>query len=166
MKNAECHEDRPNFKDGLCRGCYTRQRTQTRKPVFTPTEKAERACASATRYAAKNPDKVKKYQAFWRKANAQKRRTYEHKRRAALNGVSCVGVSPEEFRAKCEEHGNRCWYCFSVQDSLTRDHVMPISLGGLDNPDNVVPACKRCNASKKNKRLEVWLDLPLLGEFR
>ena len=51
---------------------------------------------------------------------------------------------------------NVCLYCgqsFLARD-LSRDHVIPISRGGLDVWTNVVTACKRCNAHKGNLRLE------------
>lgn len=51
-----------------------------------------------------------------------------------------------------------CLYCgdkFAPND-LTRDHVVPLSLGGRDNWENVVTACYRCNNLKGNKVLEEW----------
>jgi len=39
-----------------------------------------------------------------------------------------------------------CFYC--GQDADTVDHVLPRRLGGLDNEDNLVAACKRCNLAK------------------
>lgn len=51
---------------------------------------------------------------------------------------------------------NVCLYCGSsfMERDLSRDHVIPISRGGLDVWTNVVTACKRCNAHKSNLRLE------------
>ncbi len=45
---------------------------------------------------------------------------------------------------------NICMYCggrFASQD-LSRDHVTPLSMGGTDDWNNVVAACKRCNNHK------------------
>ena len=50
---------------------------------------------------------------------------------------------------------NICMYCgktFSDRQ-LTRDHVIPVSKGGLDIWTNVVAACKRCNQLKGDKLL-------------
>ena len=49
-----------------------------------------------------------------------------------------------------------CLYCGRLfEDSyLSRDHVVPISRGGLDVWTNVVTACKRCNAYKGNISLD------------
>ena len=63
---------------------------------------------------------------------------------------------PLTNRALFRRDQNICLYCgHSFQESdLSRDHVVPISKGGLDVWTNVVAACKRCNARKGDLRLE------------
>ena len=41
-----------------------------------------------------------------------------------------------------------CRYCRSTDNPLTIDHVTPVSLGGTDDPSNLVAACRDCNAGK------------------
>ncbi len=43
--------------------------------------------------------------------------------------------------------GHRCQYC-GIHEDLTLDHVMPKSRGGKSSWDNLVAACRRCNAKK------------------
>ena len=43
--------------------------------------------------------------------------------------------------------GHKCQYCGS-KSSLTLDHVIPISKGGNSSWENLVTACKKCNARK------------------
>lgn len=43
-----------------------------------------------------------------------------------------------------------CRYCRSVDNPLTVDHVLPAALGGSDAPENLVAACKDCNAGKSS----------------
>ena len=50
---------------------------------------------------------------------------------------------------------NECAYCGDTQ-KITIDHVIPLSQHGLDNANNVVPACVRCNSSKCAKPVEQW----------
>lgn len=57
-----------------------------------------------------------------------------------------------------------CLYCgrnFQRQ-SLTRDHVVPISRGGRDIWENVVSACFHCN-SRKGSRTPQQASMPLLA---
>jgi hypothetical protein len=43
-----------------------------------------------------------------------------------------------------------CIYCGAETD-LTVEHMIPVSRGGPDHPDNFVRVCKHCNSSKGNK---------------
>jgi CRISPR/Cas system-associated protein Cas10 (large subunit of type III CRISPR-Cas system) len=52
-----------------------------------------------------------------------------------------------------------CAYCLLKQSRrhrLTRDHVVPVSKGGLTTRANVVPGCIRCNSSKSDRDLVGW----------
>jgi 5-methylcytosine-specific restriction endonuclease McrA len=40
---------------------------------------------------------------------------------------------------------------FGVGEYLTRDHVVPLSRGGLDTWENTVAACSTCNYRKRNR---------------
>lgn len=63
---------------------------------------------------------------------------------------------PLSNRALFKRDGNLCMYCgvkFMIKD-LSRDHVKPLSQGGLDMWTNVVTSCKRCNNHKGSKKPE------------
>lgn len=51
---------------------------------------------------------------------------------------------------------NLCCYCGAQKrpEQLTRDHIVPISRGGLDIWKNVVTACKPCNQRKGSLSVE------------
>jgi len=46
--------------------------------------------------------------------------------------------------------GHACYYCHSADVPLTIDHVLPVALGGTDDPSNLVAACKDCNGGKSS----------------
>lgn len=54
-------------------------------------------------------------------------------------------------------YSGRCFYCDKKFDKnnprsySTRDHIIPISKGGVNNMRNYVNACVRCNGFKGNK---------------
>ena len=48
--------------------------------------------------------------------------------------------------------GHRCQYCGAQAENI--DHVVPKSRGGTHSWDNVVAACRRCNAAKEDRLLE------------
>lgn len=58
----------------------------------------------------------------------------------------------------------RCAYCGAEGSALQKDCVLPISRGGRYTIDNVVPACRSCNASKSNEEVTVWMRRRRLDE--
>jgi len=59
---------------------------------------------------------------------------------------------------------NGCAYCGSGESALQRDCVKPISRGGRYTINNVVPACRSCNASKCNHEVTAWMRRRRLDE--
>jgi len=59
-----------------------------------------------------------------------------------------------------------CAYCGADDTDLQKDCVQPISRGGRYTLDNVVPACRSCNASKCNAEVTGWLRRKKLDEGR
>jgi len=68
----------------------------------------------------------------------------------------CRGRSFRERQAlvwaKTDYH---CWYCGvnlrELTGRWTSDHQVPVSRGGSDESSNLVPACDRCNVSKRDR---------------
>lgn len=59
-----------------------------------------------------------------------------------------------------------CAYCGADGVALQKDCVLPISRGGRYTLDNVVPACRSCNASKCNDEVTSWMRRRRLDEPR
>ena len=53
--------------------------------------------------------------------------------------------------SKKQEFNYRCAYCGRKGIELTKDHIVPLTNGGTDSIDNIVPACEYCNKSKGTK---------------
>lgn len=84
--------------------------------------------------------------------------------KAAINLAGCVPSLGRHNNAKLfERDRHMCAYCGVVfkRESLTRDHVMPLSRKGKDEWTNVVAACSRCN-SHKAARTPEEAKMPLL----
>lgn len=64
--------------------------------------------------------------------------------------------SLQELESRVYMCGRRCFYCNSLVDSLTVDHIVPLSKGGLDIISNIVGSCLKCNQSKGARNLEDW----------
>ena len=63
----------------------------------------------------------------------------------------------ERRRIVLKMHDNLCVYCGDEADTV--DHIIPRDQGGIDNKENLVAACARCNYSFGNKTKHiVWID--------
>jgi 5-methylcytosine-specific restriction endonuclease McrA len=67
----------------------------------------------------------------------------------------------QEWAALVELHDGTCVYC-QESPATSKDHIVPVSRGGSDGIDNLVPACLSCNSSKGNKLLSEWLPQKIL----
>ena len=135
----------------------------------------EKAAARRRRWAHENRDAVNAYQRAYRQENREahiaSNRRWEAanpervrangvnksaRRRAAFSGVvrDFTVAQWEEMKAA---HEYRCAYCHE-EKPLTQDHIVPIAKGGAHTRDNVAPACRSCNSSKRNHDLLPWLS--------
>ena len=66
-------------------------------------------------------------------------------------------LTSQEWLDILKEYNYRCTYCgkeFDENNLPTKDHVIPISKGGHNTKENIVPACKSCNSKKHDKLLK------------
>ncbi|MEU5683612.1 HNH endonuclease [Streptomyces venezuelae] len=69
---------------------------------------------------------------------------------------SARGSLPKVVReVALEIFGGSCSYC-SWGGAEAIDHVIPVSEGGRDDVSNVVPACRSCNSSKRDRAVLQW----------
>lgn len=132
----------------------------------------EREIERGRQYRINNPEKVKEYDRKCRSNNPEKTkekyREYlktekgkaknqraQSKRRAIIKTIINT-LTFDEWHNILKQYKFRCAYCgkeFDLFDIPERDHIVPISKGGNNTKENVVPACRSCNARKGNKIL-------------
>lgn len=91
------------------------------------------------------------------------RRARAARRRARRVAAADNDLTPDEWEALVEAWA-ACAYCGSAAGPLQKDCVLPISRGGRYTFENVVPACRSCNASKSNDEVTSWLRRKRLDE--
>ena len=72
-------------------------------------------------------------------------------------------LTPSQWEALKEAWGG-CAYCGVTDQPLQRDCVLALSRGGRYTLDNIVPACRSCNASKCNEEVTAWMRRRRLDE--
>jgi len=85
-------------------------------------------------------------------------------KRSAMHKYVQRTIPPLTNRELFVRDANICMYCGHQYSDyeLTRDHVIPLSRGGMDRWSNVVTACKNCNTRKGNRKPED-AHMPLLA---
>jgi 5-methylcytosine-specific restriction endonuclease McrA len=89
--------------------------------------------------------------------NPEVAKTNNARRRARINDAEGTFTS-KEFNLKCLLYDWVCAYC-GKELPLGPDHVIPLSKGGDNYIENIVPACESCNKSKHNKSLQEFLQV-------
>ncbi len=87
----------------------------------------------------------------WWRANPDKVLAREQRRRARLTGARRVDFTLEQWRETLDWFDQRCAYCLKPAERLEQDHVEALSRGGDHTADNIVPACRQCNARKMDR---------------
>ena len=106
------------------------------------------------KFRREHKDRARALTLDWLRRNPEWLANYQARRYALRRGAQGRHTA-EEWQRLCEEHGHVCAYC-GENVALTRDHVIPLTRGGSDNIENILPACQPCNSSKRNKTLEEW----------
>lgn len=77
---------------------------------------------------------------------AERNKTFHGKRSFSPDEEACFKID-----------GYRCHYC-GTGEALTIDHIVPRSKGGQDCLSNYLTACHSCNASKRNKSYDDFVE--------
>lgn len=116
---------------------------------------ADRARQAAWRKRPENRERAKR--ALRKYYSTEKGRELARQRcatRRALLRARGKEISRSEWQAILERFDNRCAYCrkpFGSDVRPTRDHVVPIVMGGTNEASNIVPACLSCNGRKGSR---------------
>jgi len=165
-------------RDGLrshCRECDAARHT-----AYYAAHREEKRAQRATRYAAHSEEERARHAAYraahceelraymvaynaahreercayaaaYRAAHLEERRVQSHNHRARV--ASAPGThTAADVAAQYERQRGRCYWCSTkVGEAYHVDHVIPLSKGGGNGPENLVIACPACNQKKHAK---------------
>ena len=115
----------------------------------------EQLIESTKKWREENKERANDYLKKWYKTPKGKAASQrgEAKRRANLKEVINT-LTADEWLEILEKHNYKCVYCGKdLIDSFdtTRDHRIPLSKGGNNIKENIVPACRSCNCKKGDR---------------
>jgi 5-methylcytosine-specific restriction endonuclease McrA len=124
-------------------------RCKSCRAKWVESRTAERVSYNA-QYYARNRDKriaeIHEYQRRHPEIQVRYRHRYRARKHKAPGGHTYA-----DLVAIFEKQDSKCFYCNQHLASIHNghfDHVIPLSRGGSDNPENLVFACPPCNWSK------------------
>lgn len=133
--------------DGFKRWCIECYRTANPVPPYwyCRPENRKKWNAYVCAYRKQKPWVQKNSNKKWRKSHPEKFvnswKRYQSLRRATPE------IPKEQWQSLCEQYGNVCLCCHQLLP-LTKDHIVPVSIGGSNTIDNIQPLCRECNARK------------------
>lgn len=107
------------------------------------------------RYYQENKETIIEKSKQYYKDNPHVRATQEQRRRAR-KATAENNFSTNDWKSALMYFDNKCAYCLSYHDGLQQDHIIPLSKGGGYTPQNIIPACPKCNRSKYTHDMESW----------
>ena len=124
----------------------------------------EAALVYSAKFRAEHSKVVKKNLAKWKRENPEKVSVIFHKRRTAKTKAGGAYTS-EQWTALCDKYDNHC-LCCGKKKKLTADHIVPVSKGGTSDIRNIQPLCGPCNSSKGNKSTDFRKKRKINGRNR
>lgn len=104
---------------------------------------------------------VKRRKDAWRAKYPEKVKVQTARRRAIIANADGE-VTADDVRRLFEETESRCAYCGITlfredRSSWHVDHIIPLSRGGSNGPENLALTCAECNLSKNSKLVSEWV---------
>jgi len=117
------------------------------RPRYNPTPSRLQSSERAKKWWEAHPKKrklvVSRYEARHPEVKQARKARY---RSRLINAEGSYTI--EEWRERVLQFDNRCAYCGKKSKRLTPDHYIPLSKGGTNFIDNIIPSCLKCNQTK------------------
>ncbi len=160
----------PDNSSGLNPRCKTCRKAKRKIEYANNPEQQQKAQQRVKDHRMKDPEKTRENRKLeaekaskktvqrvkeWRKKNPEKyKESWKRKdsNRRARHLKAEGKHTKQDIKIQFDKQGGLCYWC--SQDTSTRyhvDHVIPLSRGGSNYPENLVIACKTCNQKKTNK---------------
>lgn len=169
-KCSVCGEEKPaspeyfrrdsSKKDGLvsqCKTCRNRKEKQYRDMPKNKERIKSHTIKRDSRYLHYQEEYRKAHKDYFKKyfrTHKDKMNIYLSKRMAMKKKLQ-ASLTFEQWENAKEYFLNKCAYC-GKEKPLAQEHFIPVSKGGEYSHNNIVPACKTCNSSKRDHDFFKW----------
>jgi 5-methylcytosine-specific restriction endonuclease McrA len=126
-------------------------------------ELIERGREQAREWYHANKERARVRTRTWKRAHPEEVALYEQRRRGRSLGAA-GDFTRAQWHNLVAQWCGRCAYC-GRSSKLTVDHRIPVSAGGTNTIDNILPACPRCNSRKHDRTEDEFRILLVLDEM-
>ena len=135
---------------GVARYAANREKLRARGVAWYAAN-LEKCRARGTAYNAAHVEEKRAYSVAWRAAHPDEVRAKDRNRRARKRNAPGAHTAADVAAQRARQKG-KCYWCRArVGRHYHVDHVIPLSRGGSNGPENLVIACPPCNLSKHAK---------------
>jgi len=108
----------------------------------------DRADENRRKWRRENPERMTFLSKRWRENNPEKQRTIMFNRNSASRGVR-LAVKHGLLEEMMNSQSSKCAYCqVNISNEFHVDHLIPVSKGGGNSPENLQLLCPSCNLRK------------------
>lgn len=148
-------------RQSMCKDCHKKSRRQS----YLKNKEKEKARAAD--WLKRYPEKKAKQQSAW--YNKNRERVIEKSKQWAVNNRAEFKINQHNRRVKIRnthtpitkeqwnfllEYSHYKCMCCGSSESLSLDHIVPISRGGKNTFQNIQVLCRRCNSTKSAKTID------------
>lgn len=150
------------FKRAYARSCYRKYKLKDgyQHSTYTSEQMARKTIYMREHLAnqrANNPEYVERKRAHdkrYRSTEAGRLTTHRSRAKRRAAGARHK-ISSTDWQRTMDAFAFLCAYC-QIAKPTTKDHFIPLILGGCTVTGNLLPACARCNFSKNKKHPKDW----------
>jgi 5-methylcytosine-specific restriction endonuclease McrA len=169
LKSVTGFSKNKRYSDGYqsyCKDCmslyskkWDENNSEKRKSIMSKwrTNNKSLVVSLARAWNVGNPERKKEINRNWNKNHPRQVRMMERNRDLREKGAPGRGVTEKEWEQLKADYHFLCGYC-GKKLPLELDHIIPLSKGGAHEIENIIPACRACNAKKNNSPLIVFLS--------
>lgn len=107
-------------------------------------------------YYRKNKARIAEQGKLYRADNKELAKASRNRRRARLREAQGTHTAGDVKKQYDSQRG-RCYWCsIKLDNHYHCDHIIPLSRGGSNGPENICCSCPPCNLSKHNKLPTEW----------
>jgi 5-methylcytosine-specific restriction endonuclease McrA len=154
----DCSEERWTKSYRTKPGCFPGHYKQSllgfldpsdQKNIYRSNPKNRKATRKADTKYKNSPRGIEK-RTNWILEHRPRRVMYQQIRKARKLNLPCT-FTEQDWEITLDAFEQKCAYCGRNNIKLAQDHWIPLIRGGPYIMGNIVPACKRCNSSKRDK---------------